>query len=82
MRLVAIRADHAGALHPALREAAPFEDLALDLAIRMVFAARQKQRRMGVQEALPGQRIGGARQAEGIDAKRAIEEGTRLGLAL
>jgi 2,4-dienoyl-CoA reductase (NADPH2) len=31
---------------------------------------------------LPGQRIGGARQAEGIDAKRAIEEGTRLGLAL
>ncbi|MCW1918457.1 NADPH-dependent 2,4-dienoyl-CoA reductase [Rhodobacter sp. KR11] len=31
---------------------------------------------------LPGPRIGGARDAAGIDAKRAIEEGTRMGLAL
>ncbi|NBZ88492.1 FAD-dependent oxidoreductase [Stagnihabitans tardus] len=31
---------------------------------------------------LMGQRIGGARDAAGIDAKRAIEEGTRLGLQL
>lgn len=31
---------------------------------------------------LPGPRIGGARDATGIDAKRAIEEGTRMGLAL
>ena len=31
---------------------------------------------------LPGQRIGGAREAKGVDAKRAIEEGVRLGLSL
>jgi len=58
MRLVAIGADDPRALHAALREAAPFEDFALHLAIGVILAACQQQRGVGVEEARAGQGIG------------------------
>jgi hypothetical protein len=66
VRVVAIGADHAGALHATLREGSPFEDLALDLAIGVVFAAHQQQRRVGVEEARAGQRVGHDRACAGM----------------
>jgi hypothetical protein len=50
MRLVAIGTDHARLAHARLRERAPLEDLAPDLAVGMVLPALEQQRRVGVEE--------------------------------
>jgi hypothetical protein len=42
MRVVAISADHTGTKHARLREGSPFENLALNLAVRVVFTAFQQ----------------------------------------
>jgi hypothetical protein len=69
MRVVAISADHTGTKHARLREGSPFENLALNLAVRVVFTTFQQQRCMGIQEATAGQRVSnqraGARMAWG-----------------
>lgn len=57
MRVMAISANHAGALHAALHEGSPFEYLTLNLAIGVILALLQQQRRMSVQKALPRQRV-------------------------
>ena len=52
VRFVAIGADYAGALHPALREGTPLKHLALNLAIGVIFALLEQHGCMGVQKAL------------------------------
>ena len=78
VRVVAIGADHAGALHAALAEAAPFEDLAEDLAVGVVEAGVEQGRRVGVEETRTGQRVGGDRAGAGVAG--GADLGLRLGL--
>jgi hypothetical protein len=66
VRVMAVGADDTGALHAALREGSPFEDLALDLAIRMIVARRQQHRRVSAEEARAGQRAGHDRAGAGM----------------
>ena len=66
MRFVAIGADHAGALHPALREGTPLKHLALNLAIGVIFALLEQHGCMRVQKALAWQRVRDQRARSGM----------------
>ncbi len=66
MRVVAIGADYAGALHPALREGAPLKHLALNFAIGVIFAVLEQHGSMGVQKALARQWVRDQRARSGM----------------
>ena len=66
MRVVAIGADHAGALHAALREGAPLNYFALNLTSGVIFALLEQHGCMGVQKALAWQRVRDQRARSGM----------------
>ena len=79
MRVVTIGADHAGALHAALREGSPLKYFALNLAIGVIFALLEQHGCMGVQKALAWQRVRDQRARSGM-ARRAAFHLSRGGL--
>ena len=66
MRVMAIGADHAGALHAALREGSPLKYFALNLTIGVIFALLEQHGCMGVQKALAWQRVRDQRARSGM----------------
>src|SRR4051812_50095185 len=55
MRVVAVRAGHAGVVHPALPERAVFEHLAVDLAVRVIEAGFEIRGKIGIEEGRAGE---------------------------
>ena len=72
MRVVAIGADHAGALHAALREGSPLKHLALNLAIGVIFALLEQHGCMRVQKALSRQWVCDQRARSGMARRTAF----------
>ena len=72
MRVMAIGADHAGALHAALREGSPLKYFALNLAIGVIFALLEQHWCMRIQKALAWQRVRDQRARSGMAGRAAF----------
>ena len=54
VRVVAVAADHARAVHPALEERAPHVDLVEDLTVRVVQALLEERGAVAIEESVSG----------------------------